>query len=102
MDSGHESAQQAQDKCDDDSLLILRMLIIIFMAAHHDVHYLLEHPADPQKEPYPSFWITDQANNLVHHVGGVLIHFDQADLGQRVCKLTTEATTLTYLRHWKS
>ena len=51
--------------------------------------YLMERPADPGCDPYPSIWLTEEVLALEARVGGQRVHFHQCPFGGVCPKLTT-------------
>ena len=51
--------------------------------------YLMEHPADPGKDPFPSMWLIPELIEMEKRVGGRRAHFHQCYFGGISPKLTT-------------
>ena len=51
--------------------------------------YLMEHPADPGRDPYPSIWMLPEVQLLEQQVGGYRVHLHQCAFGGIAPKLTT-------------
>ena len=59
--------------------------------------YLMEHPADPGQEPYPSMWLIPELVEMEKRIGGRRAHFHQCPFGGISPKLTTFSGNLVNL-----
>lgn len=69
------------------------------MAAYEGVSsrgggYLWEYPADPEKEPFPSIWATEEMTSMEARVGAHRTLLHQCPFGGTVPKLTYLSETL--------
>eukprot|EP00438_Fugacium_kawagutii_P028165 Skav233604 [mRNA] locus=scaffold109:47718:52210:+ [translate_table: standard] len=69
--------------------LWLNFLAVAEAVASRGGGYLMEHPADPGCEPYPSIWITEEVTGMEERVGGRRVHLHQCPFGGSCPKLTT-------------
>ena len=51
--------------------------------------YLMEHPADPGRDPYPSIWLLPEVHQMEQNTGGHRVHLHQCVFGGIAPKLTT-------------
>lgn len=56
--------------------------------------YLMEHPADPGQDPYPSMWLIQEVVEMERRAGGQRAHFHQCPFGGIAPKLTTFSSNL--------
>lgn len=59
--------------------------------------YLMEHPADPGQDPYPSMWLIQEVVEMERRAGGHRAHFHQCPFGGIAPKLTTFSGNLVNL-----
>lgn len=77
------------ERVKEANTLWLNFLAMAEAVAARGGGYLMEHPADPGQDPYPSIWITDEVLEMERRVNGRRVHLHQCPFGGTCPKLTT-------------
>eukprot|EP00438_Fugacium_kawagutii_P010989 Skav206620 [mRNA] locus=scaffold1562:264434:268503:+ [translate_table: standard] len=85
----HDLRPHERERVLEANTLWLTFLAVAEAVASRGGGYLMEHPADPGKDPFPSIWITDEVIGMEHRVGGRRVHLHQCPFGGTCPKLTT-------------
>ncbi len=80
------------------NVLMVNTLSLMERVSRAGGSYLLEHPADPGGEPYPSIWSNEVLIGMMVRTGGQTVSFNQCALGGPTPKPTTLGGTLCGLQ----
>eukprot|EP00438_Fugacium_kawagutii_P019968 Skav222678 [mRNA] locus=scaffold1471:8076:12526:- [translate_table: standard] len=85
----HDLRPYERARVQEANTLWLNFLAVAEAVASRGGGYLMEHPADPGRDPYPSIWITDEMCEFERRVNGRRVHLHQCPFGGTCPKLTT-------------
>lgn len=85
----HDLRPAERARVQEANLLWLNFFMLAEAVASRGGGYLMEHPADPGVEPYPSIWVLPEVLGLEQRVGGRRVHLHQCPFGGIAPKLTT-------------
>ena len=85
----HDLRPHERERVREANALWLNFLAIAEAVASRGGGYLMEHPADPGKDPYPSIWVTLEVIELERRVNGHRVHLHQCPFGGSCPKPTT-------------
>lgn len=73
----HDFRPAERARVQEANLLWLNFFMLAEAVASRGGGYLMEHPADPGVEPYPSIWVLPEVLGLEQRVGGRRVHLHQ-------------------------
>eukprot|EP00438_Fugacium_kawagutii_P007847 Skav210112 [mRNA] locus=scaffold2194:65749:67815:+ [translate_table: standard] len=85
----HDLRPHERERVLEANILWINFLTVAEAVASRGGGYLMEHPADPGCDPYPSIWMTEEVIGMETRVGGRRVHLHQCPFGGTCPKLTT-------------